>query len=776
MTAPDFEAPTDAGSNNVYDVIVQVSDGSLDRHPGDRGHGDQRKRGAGHHLQRRLARGRGLRGGEQTAVTTVTAADPDAGATLTLQPRRGADASKFTINATTGALSFITAPDFEAPADAGANNVYDVIVQASDGSLIDTQAIAVTITNVAGLTLTGTAAANTLTGGNEEDIISGLGGADNLSGLGGNDTIIGGTGNDIINAGAGNDLILYTIGDGADTVIGDVGLDTLNITGTAAADTLAVLFDGTALTGIAGGTLSGVEIVTADLLGGSDTLSYGTTTAAVTVNLATHSASGFTSIVGIENVTGGAGADTLIGDGLANALNGGNGNDTLIGGLGVDTLTGGAGTDTVSYVGETDALVISLATGTTQRGSAAAPVEDVLVTIENVIGGSGSDSITGSTGNNLLDGGAGIGNDSIDGGSGNDTLIGGDGNDQLFGGVGTNSIDGGAGNDTIVGGAGNDTLLGGDGNDSFSYAFGDGVDSFNGGTGADSLSITGTAGNDALSVVFNGTSITSFTGGTITGIESITADLSAGTDTLSYAGTTVDVSVDLTAHTASGFASLLGVENVTGGTGNDTLTGDAAANILAGGAGNDTYFVGAGDTVTEGAGAGTDTVNSTATFTLGANVENLTLTGSRRHQRHRQCACQRHRSATPAQQRAEWLQLATTRWMAVWQRHHDRRHRQRHVRVPYRFRQRCHHRFRCQPDRRSGSARSLRLRTGHQRRQLCRARQHRRERRQYGDHHRRHPAHHVDGCHGGGRKHHHIAGLHSVAVGLVKSWGTHRSG
>ena len=151
---------------------------------------------------------------------------------------------------------------------------------------------------------------------------------------------------------------------------------------------------------------------------------------------------------------------------------------------------------------------------------------------------------------------------------------------------------------------------------------------FSGGPEPTRSSITGTAGNDALSVVFNGTSITSFTGGTITGIESITADLSAGTDTLSYAGTTVDVSVDLTAHTASGFASLLGVENVTAGSGNDTLTGDAAANVLAGGAGNDTYFVGVGDTVTEGAGAGTDTVNSTATFTLGANVENLTLTGS----------------------------------------------------------------------------------------------------------------------------------------------------
>jgi Ca2+-binding RTX toxin-like protein len=58
------------------------------------------------------------------------------------------------------------------------------------------------------------------------------------------------------------------------------------------------------------------------------------------------------------------------------------------------------------------------------------------------------------------------------------------------------------------------------------------------------------------------------------------------------------------------------------------LIGDAAANVLAGGIGNDTYFIGAGDTVTEGAGAGTDTVNSSVTFTLGANVENLTLTGT----------------------------------------------------------------------------------------------------------------------------------------------------
>ncbi len=50
--------------------------------------------------------------------------------------------------------------------------------------------------------------------------------------------------------------------------------------------------------------------------------------------------------------------------------------------------------------------------------------------------------------------------------------------------------------------------------------------------------------------------------------------------------------------------------------------------MLTGGAGNDTYVVGTGDTVTEAASAGTDVVQSAVTWTLGANLENLTLTGT----------------------------------------------------------------------------------------------------------------------------------------------------
>ena len=122
---------------------------------------------------------------------------------------------------------------------------------------------------------------------------------------------------------AGNDTFNYTFGDGVDKVNGGADLDTLNILGAVANDTLNVTFNGTAITSFAGGTVTGVESVTANLLGGIDTLTYAATSATVTVNLATGTASGFTSIAGIENVTGGAGGDTLTGDGNANALIGG---------------------------------------------------------------------------------------------------------------------------------------------------------------------------------------------------------------------------------------------------------------------------------------------------------------------------------------------------------------------------------------------------------------------------------------------------------------------
>ena len=149
VSAPDTEAPTDAGGNNIYDVQVQVSDGTNtdvqdisvtvtgvnDNTPVITSNG-----GAATTAVNVAENG--------TTVTTVTASDADVGATLTYSIVGGADAAKFTVNATTGVLQLVSAPDFESPTDAGGNNVYDVQVQVSDGSNTDVQDIAVTVTNV----------------------------------------------------------------------------------------------------------------------------------------------------------------------------------------------------------------------------------------------------------------------------------------------------------------------------------------------------------------------------------------------------------------------------------------------------------------------------------------------------------------------------------------------------------------------------------------------------------------------------------------------------
>ena len=118
-----------------------------------------------------------------TAVTTVTVTDADLPAQDLTYSLSGADAARFTINAS-GVLSFASAPDFETPSDAGANNAYDVIVTVSDGSLSDSQTLAITVTD-----------------GNES--IDGTSGNDNLVGTINNDIISGFAGNDALDGGPG---------------------------------------------------------------------------------------------------------------------------------------------------------------------------------------------------------------------------------------------------------------------------------------------------------------------------------------------------------------------------------------------------------------------------------------------------------------------------------------------------------------------------------------------------------------------------------------------
>ena len=145
VTAPDYEAPTDSGGNNIYDVIVQVSDGTLSSPQAIA----VTVTPVNDNTPAITSSATATVAENTTAVLTVTATDADLPAqTLSYAIVGGADAAKFVINASTGTLSFVTAPDFEAPTDAGADNIYDVTVQVSDGTLTSTQAIAVTVTPV----------------------------------------------------------------------------------------------------------------------------------------------------------------------------------------------------------------------------------------------------------------------------------------------------------------------------------------------------------------------------------------------------------------------------------------------------------------------------------------------------------------------------------------------------------------------------------------------------------------------------------------------------
>ncbi len=207
-----------------------------------------------------------------------------------------------------------------------------------------------------------------------------------------------------------------------------------------------------------------------------------------------------------------------------------------------------------------------------------------LVTIN---GDGDSEVITGTSGSDVINGGAG--NDLLNGGDGNDVLNGGAGDDVITGGFGIDTASyagasagvkvslantfpqntGGAGNDllsgieNLTGSQFNDTLTGEEGNNLLSG--GGGNDILNGGMGDDVLS--GGLGNDTLA------------GGD-------------GSDTADYSGATGAVTVNLGLSRAQdtgseGFDKLSGIENVIGGAGNDTLTGNASDNMLKGGDGDD---------------------------------------------------------------------------------------------------------------------------------------------------------------------------------------------
>lgn len=241
-----------------------------------------------------------------------------------------------------------------------------------------------------------------------------------------------------------------------------------------------------------------------------------------------------------------------------------------------DFYFGGDGNDTISYQQSTLKIVADLNTGIINRkesgplqGQYSVQSADWVFDIENLIGTNFDDVILGSDGANVLNGLGG--NDVIDGRGGDDQIWGGSGNDTLNGGDGNDIVDGGSGNDSMVGGSGHDTLAGGSGNDSIL-----------GGSGNDRLD--GGSGNDVI-------------------------DGGSGTDTVVY-NTDGDVNVHLWSGEVSGAAgndTLISIERVETGGGNDVVYATDGSNVINVGAGNDTVLAFGGNDIVY-AGSGNDMV------------------------------------------------------------------------------------------------------------------------------------------------------------------------
>jgi Ca2+-binding RTX toxin-like protein len=516
--------------------------------------------------------------------------------------------------------------------------------------------------------------------------LRGNAGEDTLIGDAGNDTLIGGSGGDILNGGADNDTASYitsALGVNIDLqaltasggdAFGDALILIENVTGSNQADSLFGEDNANILSGLGGNdTIQGRA--------GADTIDPGT---------------------GDDTVDGGAGDDILnIGS-----------NFTAL-----DTINGGADFDTLNLSGDYAAGVTLSATTLTnvERMNLAAGNSYRFTFVDANIAGAanllidGSALLTGQTltvaglaeANGTFDLRGGAGNDDLGGGSGNDAYAGNGGDDlfRLFGG-GDDTALGGEGNDSfILGGSltSADTIDGGAGTDTvnldsnypslmlgastitnvenlwLSVGSNYNITSHNGTVAAGQLlTVLATSLGAANSVVFNGVAELdgrfslnggagndTFTGGAMND----TISGNGGIDTVSYGTSTAALTVNLTSGTATGTGigtdALLSIENVTTGSGNDTITGSAGDNVISSGGGTDTLLMysGGNDTVLAGdqndqiifggaftaadtvdGGTGTDTLNLDGTYAglvLGAttltNVENIWLSSGKNY-------------------------------------------------------------------------------------------------------------------------------------------------
>lgn len=522
---------------------------------------------------------------------------------------------------------------------AGAGDSVDESGNAGGG--FDTVQSAATFTLAAyveNLTLTGAAAING-TGNGLGNRLTGNTAANQLDGGVGQDTMTGGAGDDTFLIDDAGDVVIENAGGGTDTVkstisyVAGANIENVTLTGAAPLEAIGnggnnVLTGNSGANRLAGGAGDDTYVVdAADTLVESAGEGIDTVQASINWTLGDNLENLVLAGIGNVNGTGNAFANRITGNAGNNWLEGAGGRDTLDGGAGNDTLVGnadafgqgptliGGGGDDL-YVWNGSFLYVENYSGAFEKvgGSGIDTVQTAngawlqdyatldghwVGTIENAeLTGNANAKLRGNDLNNVLKGNAG--NNELVGLWGNDSMYGNDGNDSLYGYYGNDLMDGGAGDDLLEGVDGGatevDTLVGGAGNDTLS---GNGTDSCAGGTGDDSYR-------------FYGTTVI------------LTENAGEGTDTV-YS----DISYTLLAN----FENLTlndgaGSINATGNAADNVLTGNSYANVLTGGLGNDTYVVGTGDSVVENANEGVDTVKSGLTYTLGANLENLVLTGT----------------------------------------------------------------------------------------------------------------------------------------------------
>jgi len=409
--------------------------------------------------------------------------------------------------------------------------------------------------------------------------------------------------------------------------------DTVNVTGSTGSESVTIDLGGGAFTNAGGDIAFNLAMSTNGPAGDTLTIDGAPTADDIVFGASgvdlTNDASVDVTTTGTENfaVNAGTGNDTVSGAGsgatgaafaTALSLNGGAGDDTLtggdgpdtfVGGAGNDTIAGGSGSDTADYSASEAGVNVDLTAGTASDGEGGS---DTLASIQIVLGSSFHD---------VLHGGA----------SGGDTLLGDGGNDLLVSGGATDVMDGNAGINTVsyvdAGAAVTVNLATGSGTGS-----GSGADTvlniqrITGSAFSDTLTgdsennrITGLAGNDTES---GGLGNDTFAmGAAPDGADVISGG--PGVDTVLYSSRTGVVNVNLTGVTSTNGAVGEGdtingdVENAGGGSGRDTLVGNAGNNTLTGArgadvlrglAGNDRLLAGRGADFLAG-GAGNDLMN-----------------------------------------------------------------------------------------------------------------------------------------------------------------------